>query len=208
MTRPHQRLTALTSLTLLLAVAGCALPPLPIPAAGPPPPTTESAAPTSSPFPPRPAELRLDGVDPCQLLTPTQKTTLNAEQNSSGKNDDQLGSLDCSWTTPVTASRDPRPSNTWAAFAVLNQSADYALGNEAPVQTVQIDGYSTVQTSSPAAGPDRECLLYIDVAQGQNLTVRYDNFEGNYPGMNHQIACQLDRKAATLMLQTLPTLAH
>jgi Protein of unknown function (DUF3558) len=204
------RLIGLAGLTLLLSVSGCAIPQRPAPTTGPPPAPqpTESAAPTSSPFPPRPAELRLNGVDPCQLLTNTQKNTLNVEQNSSGKNDDQLGSLDCAWTTPVTASRNPRPSNSWAAFAVLNQSADYALGNQAPVQTVQLDGYSAVETSSPTVGPDSECLLFIDVAQGENLTVRYDNFEDNYPGMNHQLACQLARKAAALMMQTLPTLAH
>jgi Protein of unknown function (DUF3558) len=205
MTQPHQRLTALTSLTLLLTVAGCALPPLPIPAAGPPPPTTESAAPTSSPFPPRPAELRLDGVDPCQLLTQTQQSALNIQEDTSGQNNDGLGSLDCVWNTPVGI--HPAPSDTWVARTVLKQGAAGALGNQVQDQIVQIDGYSAVQTYAPGFDLNNDCVLVIDVAQGQSLQVRYDSY-GTYPGMKRQLACQLDRKAATLMMQNLHTLAH
>jgi hypothetical protein len=201
------RLIGLATLILLLGVAGCAIPQRPVPATSSPPalPPSESAAPTSSPLPPRPAELRMNDLDPCQLLTETQQSKLNIQENTSGKNNDGLGSLDCVWTT--IASIHPTPTNTWVARAVLKQGADGALGNQDHDQIVQIDSYSAVQTYAPGFDPNSDCVLVIDVAQGQSLQVRYDSY-GTYPGMNHQVACQLARKAAALMMQTLPTLAH
>ena len=73
---------------------------------------------------------------------------------------------------------------------------------------VQIDGFSTVQTSSPWQKASDECIQVIDVARGESLRVEYNNTRENYPGINHKVACEQDRKAAELILHTLKTLTH
>jgi hypothetical protein len=185
---------------LVFGAAGCA-PASPPPAAPSPPP---SPAPTSSPFPPRPAELRLDGVDPCALLTSAEQTKLGVEQVGKIDDADQFRSLVCQWGNPGGIV----PENAWIARAIVKQGADYALGNTAPVQVVQVGGFSAVQTSSPYQNANTECILAIDVAQGEHLRVEYDNRAGDFPGINHQVACQQASKAAELMLQNLRGLVH
>jgi Protein of unknown function (DUF3558) len=198
------RLVRLVGLTLLLGVAGCGLPHRPVPAApSAAPPPAESAAPTSSRLPPRPAELRLDGVDPCALLTTAEQAKLGVHQVYSANDADQFRSLGCQWDNGLGP-----PDNAWVARAIVKQGADYALDNQAPVQVVQIDGYSAVQTSSPYQNPNRQCIQVIDVAQGESLWVQYDDRIGTYPGINHEVACQQARKAAELMIHNLRTLAH
>jgi hypothetical protein len=65
-----------------------------------------------------------------------------------------------------------------------------------------------VQTSSPYHDANRQCILAIDVAQSEHLEVDYDNLQGDYPGINHEVACQQASKAAELMLQNLRGLVH
>ncbi|HZD15561.1 MAG TPA: DUF3558 domain-containing protein [Pseudonocardiaceae bacterium] len=193
------RLAAPLGAALVFGAAGCA--PASAPPALPGPPPT-SAAPTSSPFPPRPAELRLDGVDPCRLLIPANVGQLDVKKVGQHNDADQFGSLDCLWANHST------PDISWLARAIVKQGADYALGNTAPVQVVQVGGFSAVQTSSPYQNANTECILAIDVARGENLWVQFDNRAGDFPGIDHQVACQQASKAAELMLRNLRGLAH
>ena len=195
------RLAALVGAALTFCIAGCA-PAQPPPAAPSAP--ASSAAPTSSPFPPRPAELRLDGVDPCALLTSAEVVRLGVEQGDRFDDADQFRSLSCDWTNGGGA----KPDKAWVARAIVKQGADYALGNTAPVQVVQVSGFSAVQTSSPYQDGNRQCILAIDVAQGEHLRVEFINRAGDFPGINHQAACQQASKAAELMLHNLRGLAH
>jgi hypothetical protein len=115
---------------------------------------------------------------------------------------DQFGSLDCLWANHST------PDISWLARAIVKQGAGYALGNTAPVEVVQVGGFSAVQTSSPYQNANTECILAIDVARGENLWVQFDNLAGDFPGINHQVACQQASKAAELMLRNLRGLTH
>jgi hypothetical protein len=65
-----------------------------------------------------------------------------------------------------------------------------------------------VQTSSPYQNANTECILAVDVARGENLWVQFDNRAGDFPGIDHQVACQQASKAAELMLHNLRGLAH
>ena len=192
-------LAALLGAVLVFGAAGCAPASAPPPAPGPPP---ASAAPTSSPFPPRPTELRLNGVDPCQLLTSADQDQLDVKNVGQHNDADRFGSLDCLWANHGT------PDISWLARAIVKQGADYALGNTAPVQVVQVGGFSAVQTSSPYHDANTQCILVINVAQGQSLWVQFDNLQGDFPGINHQVACQQASKAAELMLRNLRGLTH
>jgi hypothetical protein len=194
------RLAAPLGAALLFSAAGCA-PAASPPAPSPPPP---SAAPTSSPFPPRPAELRLDGVDPCTLLSSAELARLGVQLVSGFDDADQFRSLSCQWAN----SGGTLPEKNWVARAIVKQGAGYALGNTAPVQVVQVGGFSAVQTSSPYQNANTECILAVDVARGENLWVQFDNRAGDFPGIDHQVACQQASKAAELMLHNLRGLAH
>jgi hypothetical protein len=186
---------------LLLGLAGCGSGGSPT---APDVTTTPAAPPPSKwPFPPRPAELKLDGVDPCALLTAAQQGQLGVEQVGQDNNSDELGSAACQW-----GNNGAKPDNRWLARLIVKRGADYALGSTTGVQVVQIGGYSAVQTAAPYQDPNTNCVLVVDVAQGQSLGVQYGNAAGDYPGINHDVACQLDRKAAELMVQNLRALAH
>src|SRR5579884_2456342 len=76
---------------LLFSLAGCG------PAGTSPAPPSPSAALGHSPFPPRPAELRIDGIDPCTLLTAPQRTALMVNYVRHGEDTDELHSPACLW---------------------------------------------------------------------------------------------------------------
>jgi hypothetical protein len=136
-------------------------------------------------------------------LTSTEQAKLGVQQVGKVNDADQFHSLVCDWDNG-----GGNPDNGWIARAIVKQGADYALGNAAPVQVVQVGGFSAVQTSSPYHDANRQCILAIDVAQGEHLEVDYDNLQGDYPGINHEVACQQASKAAELILQNLRGLVH
>ncbi|HEX4253137.1 MAG TPA: DUF3558 domain-containing protein [Pseudonocardia sp.] len=186
---------------LLLGLTGCGSEATPAAPAG----TTAPAAPapSTSPFPPRPAELKLDGVDPCALLNGAQQAQLGVEQVGRDSNSDELGSAACQW-----GNNGAKPDNRWLVRLIVKRGAGYALGSTTGVQVVQIGGFSAVQTAPPYQDPNINCVLVVDVAQGQSLGVQYGNAAGDYPGISHDVSCQLDRRAAELMVQNLRALAH
>jgi len=73
---------------------------------------------------------------------------------------------------------------------------------------MRIDTFPAVQTATDFGDPQHECLLFVDLAQGQSLQVQYLNQSGVYPGINHAVDCQLAATAATEMVITLRTLVH
>jgi hypothetical protein len=177
-------------------VAGCSGPSTPAPQTPPSTPPTASAA----ALPPRPVELPLNTVDPCTLLTPTQRAKLGLSAGIGDTNTDELGSPACLWNTTTR-----HPDDSWIAKTITNRSADYALGSTTPATVVTIAGLPAVQTATAYGNPNHECLLFIDVAQGQSLQVEYLNQRGDHPGITHEIACQLATIAATDMITTLRT---
>jgi hypothetical protein len=147
--------------------------------------------------------LQIDGIDPCTLLTPEQARQFTPDPGRRVAIDQEPGRYDCIWSTFPA-----KPVNNWSARAVLDHGAEYYLGSVTGAQIVQVDGFATVQTSSNLADPEKQCLLYVDVAPGQALDVQYINPNGDYPGINHQVACQLATKAAELMVANLRNLVH
>ena len=158
---------------------------------------------TASPFPPRPAELRLGGVDPCALLKPAQIVLLQVDDGEPSQDSDSTHSAVCFWGNRLAA-----PDTSYLARLYVGQGADYALGSETGHQIAQIDGFAAVQTAAAGEDPKTHCLLFVDVAQGQSLSVLYVNRRGDYPGISHEVACRLARDAAGLMVQNLRAMAH
>jgi hypothetical protein len=147
--------------------------------------------------------LRLDVVNPCALLTGAQRTKIGVRAGVSGGDTDEFGSPGCVWLNAAD-----HPDNSWVAKTVTKRGAEYALGSVTGAKVVSVAGFSAVETTSNFADPQRECLLYVDVAAGQSLQVEYLNQRGDHPGINHDIACQLATSAASDMISTLKTNAR
>lgn len=188
-----RRAVGLIGALVLLGIAGCsgvAEPPSSAPVASPP-------APVGPTLPPRPVELRLDSVDPCTLLTDSQRRQLGVNSGTTN-NEDYGGPLKgrmCVWSNLPES-----PDNGYTAGAILNQGAQYALGLE-PLRSV--DGFAATTTGSTGTDPMYYCLMLVDVAPGQALSAAYDNNSHDYPGMNHKLACDKAQRFASDMLSTL-----
>jgi hypothetical protein len=161
-------------------------------------PTTPSSTAEAGPaLPPRPAELRLDGLDPCALLSDDQRRRLGVNRGLNiGKSyGGPLQGPVCAWTNTPN-----HPDNTYAGGTILNHGAEYALGLE---PTRSVDGFAATTTGSTGSDPAYYCLILVDVAPGQSLSAAYSNIAKDYPGMNHQMACDQAQQLAGELLSTL-----
>lgn len=150
-----------------------------------------------------PAELRLDGVDPCTLLTAAQVRQLGVVAGGRLENTDELGSVGCRWPNSRQS-----PSSGYVARLLMNRAADSALPGAIGAQVVTIDGFSAVRAAAPGVDPKNHCILVVDVAPGQSLWVQWLTISPNYPGLSHELACQQARDAARLMLSNLRGLSR
>ena len=161
-----------------------------------------SSAPAGASLPPRPVELRLDGVDPCSLLTVAQRAQLGVNGGLSvpSTHVTSLSGDSCTWSNlPET------PDNAYLGRTVLGQGAEYASGRE-PLRVV--DGFAATTSGSTGTDPAHYCAVLVDVAPGQSLLAQYGNGRKDYPGMNHQLACDKAQQLASDMLGTLRAIKH
>lgn len=174
-------------------VAGCAGP-----AATPSPPPAP-ASPSGPTLPPRPAELRLDGVDPCALLTPAQRARFGLDgPGDYGDNTDRFGSVGCLW---LRSSAPPYGSPL--IRLVTRQDIRDERGSDQPERVIDVDGFPAVQTTGSFGDPERHCLVLVDVAPGQYLWNEYSKTSGPLEGLNHELACARTRELAGYTLANL-----
>ena len=177
---------------LLVALAACGAPPEP---ATPPSP---SAAPLSrSALPPRPAELQVDGVAPCMLLTDAQRAQFHLDQGMPG----DAPPPDCGWIDTSVRQR----AADWSVDLYPDRAADYALGSTTGVRVISIAGFPAVETVGGFADPRSSCVIAIDVAQGQSLYAGYFSDLDHQPDLTHEKACQHARDLGQALVQTLST---
>jgi hypothetical protein len=126
------------------------------------PPTT-----TTETLLPRPGSLRLDGVNPCGILTKSQRADLS------------LNATPTPYTDPVfdqakACSIRGLDSGTVARLAlVLSMGVDVWLSSEAQVQTQQItvSGFPALVVRTP--GLTDACNVEVDTAQNQFLDILF-----------------------------------
>jgi len=189
---PRQRW--LTGVVLLVALGGCSSPAPPASGAAPPsaaPPQTSQVAP---PFPALTDELRLDGVDPCSLLTPAQETILRM---SSGKNlDGDPQQRTCDW-----ASTQPSIEDSWQVY-LYRHGQNPVDESRAPIRLVPVEHFTAQAIEVPVV-PSTNCYLNINVAQEQFLAVAYLTHADHQSGITFQQACDQAVQVATMMIATL-----
>lgn len=186
----------LTALGTVAVLVGCGAP-------ARPPDTTTGPSPTSSApsLPARPAQLRLNGVDPCALLTAAERAMLGVGAGHASRTDtadSTVQGASCLWL-----SLTQHPAEGYTATAVLNQGAEVALSAE-PLRSV--DGFAATTTTSVGSDPNHFCGLLVDLAPGQSLSATYSDITEEQTGLTREAACDKAQRLAEAMVTTLRTL--
>lgn len=205
----------LLTMVVLVAVTGCtrseagqASPADPTGSSAPTSETSQSVNPPTSAsptvaIPPRPRELKLDGVEPCALFSDAQlgQLDVNRVRKTTDRSKQYNGMLECvlsvngqfyeySMTLATNEGIGPWLTGKRNVDAKLSSVAGY------PAATYWIKGGS---------GHDIDgCDTSVDVADGQQLMVDVDN-DGQHSFALEQL-CQMAEKAAGFAVQTLQTL--
>jgi hypothetical protein len=179
----------------------------PLPAAG----NTPSSPGTAASLPPRPKDLKIDGIDPCILLTKPQQQQLGLDRDprpdnaNDTKEIDRFGNRGCSFDK--TASE---PRYGYLIVPVPQEGADAWLTQKrnATAKPVDAEGYGALELHLPLPPGRTEqgpfCEVVVDVAQGQSLTVQFSQITRG--AFSHDQLCERARQGAGLAVQTLRTL--
>ncbi|MEV0702087.1 DUF3558 domain-containing protein [Saccharopolyspora sp. NPDC050389] len=189
------RITGAWRLSALLAagaltLAGCGLwqsePTSDTRAPLPPPMPTTSAPP---PLPPRPFELALDGVDPCELLTADQRNQLGFDR-------EPLPGSEAGFGDAATCSYRNTTAKVGARLALITtESMGVWTDDTAQVESspVVIGGFPALVIKTP--GLDLSCNVAVDVAELQHLDVLYRDDGGQPPSPVDQLCAGAQRVA-------------
>lgn len=180
--------------TAVVLVAGCSLPvPVRVPS-----PSVAPPSPSGIVLPPRPRELPLDGVDPCELLTPTQRAELGLNQRT----------VPYMSTGPINSGRacslggdEPRAIAVGLALVTRNGiEAVTAPGTVTDaLAPVTLEGFPAIVAK--ARNTDA-CFVDIDVADGQLLDVLFRD-GGRKPPIPQDQLCRDAIAVAELAMRTL-----
>lgn len=146
-------------------------------------------------LPPRPRELRIDRLDACSTLTPTQLKSLGVVFYRIVKPGAKRGA-GCDWIHSPT-----EPVESYSIDVNTRGGVELAYG-QPQLKVVSVAGFGAVETPSKFSSGEHDCIVNIDVASGQAVQVNYF-YNGSTVPMNHEIACQKARNAAELAMQTI-----
>lgn len=159
------------------------------------PPTASSGA--DNALPPRPAAFKLDGVDPCKLLTADQMKQIKVAEAKPMQPNlvDKKPSPSCFYKNGV--------NYTYTVGAVTHGGVSYWLRSGGTVESKLIDvsGYGAAEIKF-AGTSDVDCAIAVDVAEGQQLFVSYSPIDDE----PQEQMCSKAKNAAELALVTLKTL--
>ena len=158
------------------------------------------SAPPAAPAPARPREIRLDGVDPCSLLTPQQRAELGfTSRPSASRPYVELFGGDVPTCTMDSPSTDPRILGIGTVTSVGVErwrTGDLAARTE----WTSVEGFPAV-----VAQPTRSssyCAVEVDVASGQLLDVQLID-AGHRPPLPQEELCSGARRAAAAVVRSL-----
>lgn len=166
------------------------------PTTAPPPPTGTSDS-SSTALPPRPAELKLNSVDPCKVLTADQMKQIKVATTESDEGNvvDKKPSPLCHYDNGLDYG--------YEVGLVTHSGISYwRNGGTVESKSAEIAGYAAVEVKF-AGTSNVDCLVAVDVADGQQLTVSYRPLKRNE---NQEQLCEKAGTAASLAIATLKTL--
>jgi hypothetical protein len=189
----------LVLLAALGVVAGCStsVPGVPSPIAGP----TAAPGPAASgvALPPRPRELRLDGLDPCSSLTPSQLATLGLDRTVPSI---PIGFGDLDGKICAAGGFGAKKVVSSFAFVTRPGIENVTAGPIASFgkfEVVEIAGFAGVV--EPAQEADA-CNVDIDVASGQYISVQ-NRDAGGSPALTRGELCEGATAVGEAIVNTL-----
>lgn len=159
--------------------------------------TNPSQSSTNEALPPRPREIKINGVDLCALWTPEQLRQLSMPQEPASRTDDQ-GKPWCFFNN------EGNPDLTYGLKARLDKDVTDWLGPGQVEQTSVgvIAGFPAVQLHGRTTSSG--CAQFVSTARGQYLQVETASSDADQFTIEQM--CELAKKAATFATQTLQTL--
>ncbi|MBW4715658.1 DUF3558 domain-containing protein [Saccharothrix obliqua] len=159
-------------------------------------PTSASKAPST-----RPKAIKLDGVDPCKLLTDAQQADLKIDEWEGEKSNPGTGTESPSCAYNVNSEK----SAAYRVTLVADKGIEFWDGpGNSDVTPKQVSGFPAVQLV--LAGTSRtECSVAVDVADGQQMFVQFLPYGGKGAYSQDEM-CRNATKGAEAALATLQTL--
>jgi hypothetical protein len=181
-----------------LILAGCSTPTQPTADHGSSsaPPTELTTTTTTVSQLPRPEEIRLDGLDPCKVLTEDQRAQLSLDHAPNAYVDATFGeSKVCSFRSGISG-------NVMRLALVTVEGVGVWLSENSQVEPefTTIGGFPAMVIRTP--GLDDVCNVEVDVAEGQFLDVMFRD-GGNEKKATQDTLCAGARRAAEAALSGL-----
>lgn len=156
----------------------------------------------SAAIPPRPREIKLDGVDPCKLYSQAQldQIKVKRQRNKTQDGDAFKGSPQC-----LMDGVDGPASFDYEVWAITSEGFEPWLSGKRNVQArlVSVDGFPAADYHIRGSGGAFDCATAVGVANGQQLMVV---FRPTRNAFSQDQMCQKSEEAATLAMQTLKIL--
>lgn len=197
----HRSLARVGLLAAALPVlSGCGLLSSQSPSGHTPPPSTyaEPAPSTSKPVapPPRPFEMRLNAVDPCEILTPGQRAQLGFDRDPLPDSEGGFGDAPTCSFRNTTAKVGARLS------LITTEGMGVWTDDTAQVEatSVVLRGFPSLVIRTPDL--DLSCNVAVDVAEGQHLDVLYRD-DGARPAPPLDQLCSGARRVAEAAVASL-----
>jgi len=177
----------------LVLISGCA------PASSDPA-TPGQAEETSIALPPRPRDIRIDGIEPCSLLTEQQRLDLGLDgQTFSDTQPSRLFDGDL----PLCSINGFSPRAVSVGIGVVTTVGIEAFSSgklDASINSLRVAGYPAV-VATPRRF-DNFCEVLVDVAPGQLLNIQYAD-GGREPPIPQDQLCRAGRDVAAAAMETL-----
>lgn len=152
---------------------------------------------SSDPLPARPRVIRMDGLDPCGLLT-------QEVLQQTGVKDAHEVAAPLPGVRICSAGRDvlQHPSASVGVYTATNQDVRNVL-SVGGSEVTTVAGFGAVEIPDGRFGNQFTCDVRVDVAPNQGLWVSYDNPLGDEPGATHELMCQRAHTAAETIMRDL-----
>lgn len=175
-------------------LAGCAtpVPGTPSPAPGSAPPAVD--------LPPRPREVRLDGLDPCTLLTGSDRRELGLDQRPVL---DVAPSALYGGVTQLCSigGFEPRAISVGVELSVTGGiELFFRPGVRSEIRPIEVEGFPAV-VAVPVQITDF-CTVVLDVAPGQAVDVQFAD-GGRVPPIPQDLLCSDAQRVAALVMVNL-----
>jgi len=181
----------LAGVTVLAFIAACSKSERGSPTPGTAASTTESTS--TKPSSARPREIKLDGKDPCQLLTAAQLPPLKIDEPGQPGNAPAFKAKECSWTVTGADNR---------LAPVTSEGVEVWTGGKRTGQaekTAPIAAFPAISVTVPS--DEDRCDVMVDVADGQYLLATFSvspSFRDRFPK-----PCDGARQLAAAAMQNL-----